>query len=388
MKLVVFSHKLVWKSSESLVGYATDGGFAMHMEAISSIFDETLVVVPCSPIAKYQGQVQFNGNLKILPLKNIEATGLKRKLLYPFWLFKNYFLFRKLILNYDAVHVPIPSDMGTIPMVLANKLKKPLFVRHCGNWFVQKTKAEVFWKNFMENNAGGINVMFATGGNANPPSEINPNIKWIFSTSLKKQQLSDLASSIKKFDKNNFSLITVSRQEKKKGADKIILAMPLLVAKFPNISLKIVGDGPYLNDLKELVNQLSLNNYVSFTGKVSQREVVKNMTESDIFVYPTTASEGFPKVVLEALASGKPVIANPVSVIPELLKGGAGIILENDDPNSIFESVIKLTESEEKFKQIQMEAQNTVNNFTLENWANVIQEACENAWQQKTKSNS
>ena len=49
-------------------------------------------------------------------------------------------------------------------MLFAFVLRKPLFVRHCGNWFVQTTAAEHFWKWFMVRFAGGRNVMIATGG--------------------------------------------------------------------------------------------------------------------------------------------------------------------------------------------------------------------------------
>src|SRR2546429_3930515 len=120
MKLVVFSHKLVWNNPESPAGYATDGGFAFHMKAISEIFDSTVVAVPVTGNKLRKGEVLFEGhNLAIYPLNKIKGTGLNRKISYIPWLFKHVFIINKLINNADAVHVPIPSDMGTIGMVLA-----------------------------------------------------------------------------------------------------------------------------------------------------------------------------------------------------------------------------------------------------------------------------
>jgi len=179
MKLVVFSHKLLWPNPESPTGYATDGGFAFHMDYVSRIFDETIVAVPVSAIRRTQGEVDMNGKrLTIYPLKTLKGSGFRRKINYIPWFIRNVFVFNRLINNADAVHVPIPSDIGTLGMVLANLKNKNLFVRHCGNWLVQATNAEKFWKWFMVKYAGGKNVMLTTGLQSEIPSEKNKNIKF------------------------------------------------------------------------------------------------------------------------------------------------------------------------------------------------------------------
>jgi len=93
------------------------------------------------------------------------------------------------ILRADAVHSPIPGDIGTIGFLLAFALRKPLFIRHCGNWLKPSTTAERFWKWFMEKFAGGRQVMLATGGSPGPPSRVNSAIHWIFSTTLSDVEL-------------------------------------------------------------------------------------------------------------------------------------------------------------------------------------------------------
>ncbi|MDQ3071897.1 MAG: glycosyltransferase [Bacteroidota bacterium] len=385
MKLVVFSHKQVWKSDLSPIGYATDGGFAFHMKAISQLFESTTVVVPEKSNANRQGEVQFSGNIKILPVKDIRATGLKRKMLYPFWLASNAVNFRKLIKDADAVHVPIPSDMGTIPMVMAKVMGKPLFVRHCGNWYVQATAAEQFWKWFMEKYAGGLNVMLTTGGSSLPPSEINPNIKWIFSTSLWDEEIIALKDHSRKLDRQKVKLIIVCRQEVEKGTGRVIEALNLLKGETLNFQLSVVGDGPALGTFKALVQNLGLSDRVTFHGKLDHDGVIELLKASHVFVYPTTASEGFPKVVLEALASGLPVISTPVSVIPELLKSGAGVVIKNTSPASIAESIMAVISTNDDYDTMQQVAKNTAGQYSLEKWRDNIGSHLKSAWGNRWK---
>ena len=149
-KLLVFSHKEVWKSKDSPIGWATDGGFVFHMMAIGTLFEQIELVVP-QGVARNKGEVVFkDGQLQISPIKlpkNI--SGIKRKLFVLLWGVWNIRFLTKKIKKADFVHVPIPSDFGTICMLLTKWLGKPLFIRHCGNWLAPKTVTEQFWKNFM-----------------------------------------------------------------------------------------------------------------------------------------------------------------------------------------------------------------------------------------------
>jgi glycosyltransferase involved in cell wall biosynthesis len=324
--------------------------------------------------------------VKVYPLQNIQGEDLTRKLRYPFWLGKNLFHFYNLLRKADAVHVPIPSDMGTIPMIMAHWMKKPLFVRHCGNWLVQKTTAERFWRRFMEKNAGGQNVMLTTGGASEPPSFVNPNIQWIFSSSLRMSEIDALRVNPSQLDPENPRLIIVCRQDKEKGSEKVIAALPELMQRFPNIHLDVVGNGGYLPVLKKQVTELGLSEKVSFHGKVNHERVLTLMQKAHFFCYPTQASEGFPKVVLESMASGLPVITNPVSVLPELMKDEAGIILKNDDAKSISKALSEIINNPELYRNIQLNAQKRARQYSLEAWRDTIGDHLRTSWKRDLMS--
>ena len=85
MKLLVFSHKECWRSSDSTTGWATDGGFAMHMDYLAKLFESTQILVP-EVNKREKGEVFFtNSSIRIVPLKLFFKKGIANKLFMPFW---------------------------------------------------------------------------------------------------------------------------------------------------------------------------------------------------------------------------------------------------------------------------------------------------------------
>jgi glycosyltransferase involved in cell wall biosynthesis len=388
MHLVIVSHKPCWNSEDQPDKFLTDGGFPLQVSAISGLFDKTTVLVPCQNTHDPKGLSPLVGkNLNITPLSTPKGIGFRRKLDIPFWLIKNSKIIWSEIRRSDAVHTPIPGDVGTFGLLFALLLRKPLFVRHCGNWLIQRTVAEQFWKWLIEYFAGGKNVMFATGGTKDPPSKKNPNIKWIFSTSLLKEKINK--SKPISFPANGqIKLITACRLENRKGVDVVIKSLPLILEHYPKTTLDIIGGGTLEAQLKELVNKLELNNKVNFHGKIEQSKVIEMMKQAHIFCFPTSASEGFPKVVIEALASGLPVITTKVSVLPELIENGGGILLDEPTSQNMEKAVKTILEDKEQYHQISTNAINTARQYSLENWREFIGDNLCKAWKVSSLSST
>jgi glycosyltransferase involved in cell wall biosynthesis len=381
MKLAVFSHKPTWTSAHSPTGYATDGGFPFQMRALSEIFDETRVVVPSVPLNGRVGEMPLWGhNFSVVPLSSPRGTGMRRKLTLSLWLLRNAPVIVREVLKADAIHAPIPGDIGTIGMLLAFLLRKPLFVRHCGNWFVQVTTAEKFWKWFMEKSAGGRNVMLTTGGDSSPPSAVNNNIEWIFSTSLSAHELMKCSIERQLNDKHSVRLIIVCRQDQEKGTGVVLESLPLLLSEYPGIHCDVVGDGDDLSKFKEFAAANGLIEHVTFHGRIDHDGVVELLQMADLFCYPTRASEGFPKVVLEALACGLPVITTSVSVLPQLIKNGCGVLLDEATPAAVANAVKVCLNDPKRYSQMSLKALATARNFSLERWRDLIRDHLEPVW--------
>src|SRR3954469_4981848 len=213
MKLVVISHKPCWHSAESPSGYATDGGFAFQMDALSSLFDETTVCVPIVGDSARTGETPLAGRrMHVMPLVPPAGNGLSRKLLLPWWAARNLPRLARAVRTADAVHTPIPGDIGTVGILLAHLCRRRLFVRHCGNWSAPRSTAEKTWRAYMERFAGRQNVMMATGGGDTAPSTTNAEITWIFSSTLSEAELARLAKP-RTVEPASPRLIIAARQE-------------------------------------------------------------------------------------------------------------------------------------------------------------------------------
>ena len=383
MRLAVISHKPCWSDGGTPSDYVTDGGFPLQMRAISELFTATTLVVPCEHKPQARGVTSLQGhNIAVVPLQTPGGIGFRRKIGMITWLLYNGGTILREVRRADAVHTPIPGDIGTIGMLLAFVLRKPLFVRHCGNWLAPQTVAERFWKWFMQVYAGGRNVMLATGGTVEPPSARNLAVKWIFSTSLTEQELTTATPPRTIEPHKALRLLIACRQSESKGTGRVIAAMPYVLADFPQTTLDVVGDGEYLPSLRKQAEMLGVAHRVVFHGKVAQPEVVQMMQTAHDFCFPTTASEGFPKVVLEALASGLPVVTTKVSVLPQLIGSGGGVLLDDVTPAAIAAAVRAIVMQPQIYQQMAVEAQATARHYSLEKWRDRIGNELQAAWQQ------
>lgn len=105
------------------------------------------------------------------------------------------------------------------------------------------------------------------------------------------------------------TLLYHGRVDRRKGVLELIEAVSRLKAKGRNLRLMISGIGPDLATGMALTNALHLNDVIDFTGYVSYEDVPKVYRSADLFVSPTW-SEGFSNTILEAMASGLPIVAS------------------------------------------------------------------------------
>jgi glycosyltransferase involved in cell wall biosynthesis len=221
--------------------------------------------------------------------------------------------------------------------------------------------------------------MLATGGSQKPPSQRNQAIQWIFATTMTNEELR--ASRVSRsLDSGSAKLVIVCRQEREKGTGVVIESLPLILESLSNATLDVVGDGGALKEFQSLTHRLGLNDRIRFHGKVSHDGVIDLLHQSDLFCYPTTASEGFPKVVLEALACGLPVVTTRVSVLPELIGAGGGVLLDETSPSSVAHAVNQILSDPGRYREMSLLALETAGAYSLECWRNTIGDQLRLAW--------
>ncbi|MDD0852514.1 glycosyltransferase [Halobacteriovorax sp. GB3] len=119
-------------------------------------------------------------------------------------------------------------------------------------------------------------------------------------------------------EKEKISLLFVGYLIPRKGCLYLIKAVEYLVKNGKtNYSLTIVGDGEEKPSLEAYVQDHNLQDYIRFTGHLSNDDrLMENYKQADIFIVPSYAGEGFPRVIYEAMTYCLPVIATKVNGIP------------------------------------------------------------------------
>ena len=118
------------------------------------------------------------------------------------------------------------------------------------------------------------------------------------------------------------SVLCVARLAPQKGLDILVRAIGALVAGGTDAQLTIVGSGPLEVSLRRSAERLGIAGRVSFTGAVGQDDMAGYYAKADVFCLPSLA-EGLPVVLMEAMATGRPVVATRIMGIPELVEEGA-----------------------------------------------------------------
>ena len=362
-------------------GYATVGGFPFQMQVISELFSESILMLPRRATPPPEGIKPLVGhNLRVLSLEEPVGLNLKRKIALLSWLPRNLIYIWRTVRTTDAVHAPVPGDIGTIGILVALAQRKPLFVRHCGTWGEPVTIADRFLLWLLERIAGGRNVVMATGGSDDPPSLKNPAISWISSTTLSEAELVAMPDPQPWRKGQPLRLVTVGRLSTGKNSEAVIWALPVIRQHYPQTSLDVVGDGPCLGPLKALAQTLGIAEAVTFHGNVAHEQVLKILSDAHLFVFPTRVKEGFPKAVVEAMACGLPVIATAVSVLPHLIGSQNGLLLAATDYEAVAEAVKVMIADDRRLAEMSISARETSRDYTLERWQDTIRRRLTASW--------
>ena len=158
---------------------------------------------------------------------------------------------------------------------------------------------------------------------------------------------------------------TVGRLDPVKNQASLLQAVLSLATRVPNLRLTIVGDGPLRASLEAQTASLGLTDRVTFTG--ARSDTPDLMRSFDVFVLPSI-NEGISNTILEAMATGLPVVAGRVGGNPELVADGlTGRLYDPTDPAALEQALLPyLTDPALREAQGKAARARVVQNFSLD----------------------
>ena len=139
--------------------------------------------------------------------------------------------------------------------------------------------------------------------------------------------------------KADLVLFTAGRMVRKKGFEYLIEAVSRLIPRWPAVRLVIAGGGDLNDELHARVRDRGIDGHVQFIGVLAQTEVARYLAAADIAVVPSVRDaagnvDGLPNTVMEALASGTPLVATTAGGITSVVKDGHNglLVAEKDVP--------------------------------------------------------
>lgn len=137
-------------------------------------------------------------------------------------------------------------------------------------------------------------------------------------------------------------ILGVSRLIESKGIFELVQALPLVQEVVPS-RLVLAGDGPERARIRALVTELGLTESVELTGYVEGAALARLYASAAVFALPTTHDEGFPTVILEAMAAGLPIVTTRTrGPVDHLVEGTHVFFTPPRDPHALAEQLIRI----------------------------------------------
>jgi len=148
-----------------------------------------------------------------------------------------------------------------------------------------------------------------------------------------------------------FYVGTISILRSWKGINYLLEVIADISRNLADIRCIIVGDGPQKENLQELARKLNIERYVTFLGY--RKDIPEILASLDILVHPSTAHEGLPQVILQALAMEVPVIATDVGSVAEVvINNRTGILIPPKDHNAIKKAILNIYQNYKHYKKM------------------------------------
>ena len=366
MKFLIISHVLHTVKNEKIYGY---GPYIKEMNLWLKYVDEVRIVAPMlnvdpDPIdlAYEHTNIIFN---KVPSFNLLTYTSkIKTFILLPYIFMTIVFaMFRS-----DHIHLRCPGNMGLLGAIAQIffpwKIKT---VKYAGNWDPNSRQPRSYrlQKNILSSTKLSKNIQVLVYGKW--PNQTK-NIKEFFTATYSEVDIKEVSP---RSLVNEIKLVFVGALSSGKQPMIAVKAAHTLIQNGLQVRLDIMGEGPERKELELYIAENFLQNSIVLHGNQNSQFVQDKLTKAN-FLILMSKSEGWPKVVAEAMFWGAVPIASNVSCVNYMIGYGSRGTLVNDDSDSVVEVIQTYRDNTDRYEKTSIEAIQWSRKFTLESFDTAI----------------
>jgi glycosyltransferase involved in cell wall biosynthesis len=332
--LVVVSHVVHYRSRGRLAAY---GPYAREIDIWADLFPELVIAAPCRDAEPPGDCLPFTrANITIDPQVDAGGDTWASKLRLLLALPALAVGLSRTMSRADAIHVRCPGSVGLLGVLLAPMFSRRLVAKYAGQWNgfdgesvvgrLERALLRSWWWR------GPVTVY---GSWPDMPNHIVP-----FFTSMMSRQQIDHAATVaaQKHLQVPLRVLFSGVLERRKRADALLDGVKIAVGRGLPLELVIVGDGAQRRALAERTAALGLSHLVRFIGAVPFDAALSWYEWAHVLVLPSRHSEGWPKVIAEAMSYGVRCVAVDHGQVPAMLQHG-GLLLSDGSPAEIADAL-------------------------------------------------
>lgn len=286
-----------------------------------SVFTPRFFTLPINSIRKRNGYLVLRRCIRTILRNEIQFDLIHAHFLYPFG-----FVGARLKSSFDKPFVVTAhgSDVRTTPFKDKYYLKIVKYVLRQANFIITTSQS----------NSKILQSLGATSNRVSViPNGYDPDLFKLIPVTEARRKLG--------LPLNKKILVSIGNLKQVKGHRYLIEAMQLISKKRKDIILIIVGSGSMEKELRNRIVSYGLEENVFLVGRKMHHEIPLWMNAATLFVLPSLA-EGFPTVIPEAMACGKPVIGTRVGGVPEAITNDdVGILVDPEDAETLAQAILE-----------------------------------------------
>lgn len=380
MTLGILYHMPFWQAADGSL-WEAEGSFARYVDSLAPYFDEVILSVPVFDRPQVAGSQVRATNVRLAPLPYFPGP----RQFYPM-LPRIYGRLKSWVAQCDVIHLRVPTPAAIFAFRAAMRMRKPVFLLVVGDY--EALLPHLPYRGIKKRLFGGYvafeewalrhmvsRVLTFTNGAAlrRKHERHGPRIVETKTTTLSQQDIGtrqDVAGS------GSIRALTVSRIDPRKGLRALPGAVAQLVSAGIDISLDVIGPtiGLIGDDERDVIRReaevLHVGDRVNLAGPVPLDRLMSAYRDYDIFILPTQPGEGIPRVLLEAMANGLPVVTTDVSGIASLITNEVnGLLIPDASSASIAAAVGRLARDGGLRRRLIEGGYATARRYTLERQA-------------------